>query len=266
MDETNYDAISYKAPFIREVVLKLDFPTPITEFADSLPQSLANIIIGQFPIAEPRKTQAHSVAISNNAQEPSNISVQASQTEMRDWLYHGINRDKTLVLNQNTFIASFRKYTSFENFQENIYPSVDELFRLYPNLHINRVGLRYINVIEQKVAKNPLVWNKLINKSLLSSLDFANTEKEKISRAFSVLEFNFDGEFITFQYGISNPDYPAPIRQKQFVLDLDGYSIGAFGKLEMKECAKKAHSRIQKIFESAILDDTRKIMNAEDNS
>lgn len=62
------------------------------------------------------------------------------------------------------------------------------------------------------------------------------------------------------QFGIANPDYPAVIRKKQFVIDIDAYAHGVFELADIKQFLVDSHSKIQDIFEKSITDETRALM------
>ena len=82
-----------------------------------------------------------------------------------------------------------------------------------------------------------------------------------MTRAFHILEFNFSGRHVKYQFGIANPDYPAIVKKKEFVLDLDSYIFGLHGFNDAIECVNNCHSKIQELFEDSITDATRSLMN-----
>lgn len=132
---------------------------------------------------------------------------------------------------------------------------------VFPEIRANRIGLRYINVLEvDEDHQNPLDWGKFVDSKLLGITDFH--KKERLSRAFQILEYNFDEDSLKFQAGIANPDYPAKIKRRQFVLDIDASSIGAFEFQEMIAKVNVGHGRIQELFEASITDATRDAMKA----
>lgn len=85
-------------------------------------------------------------------------------------------------------------------------------------------------------------------------------EPERICRAFHTLAFRINDSMLTMQYGMHNPDFPALIRQKVFVIDIDASHQGALAVEEVKHYADEFHERIEAVFESAILDDLREMM------
>jgi uncharacterized protein (TIGR04255 family) len=56
-----------------------------------------------------------------------------------------------------------------------------------------------------------------------------------------------------------NPDYPAPIKKKTFILDYDAYTSGILGKDELDIYISQFHLAIQKLFEGSITEKFRTI-------
>ncbi len=250
-----YETICYEKSFLKEVVVRIDFPSLPNDMTTTLPKTLENAIIANFPIPEPRTAQVHEVLMSET-------TVQTSRTETKEWVFHGKDRDKTLIVGCNYFTLSIKKYKNYENLLSDIKAPLDALYQHASAVSANRIGLRYINVIESKKDSNPLNWKGQINKDMLALLNLQNNG-HTLSRVFSVLEFNVDGLMLKSQFGIPNPDYPAPIKQKQFVIDLDAYVFGSFSREEINTTLGSAHFIIQDFFEKSITDKVRNIMKKQ---
>lgn len=254
MAEPNLDAIKYKRTFITEVIARIDFLGALSEINQSVPRSVANIIIKAFPILEPRRIIAQELQIS-----PAQVQAKAEPTESMEWKFHGKERDKFLAASSNSFLVNYSNYASFEILTQEFLEPAAEVFRVFPDLHARRLGLRYINNIELKGA-NPFSWARYLNKKLLCAFDLSEP-KEYISRAFHTLEFNYGESILRFMYGMHNPDYPARIRRRVFVLDFDAYSEQPATFPEIAANLKSFHDSIQRLFELCITDSLREIMN-----
>ena len=90
-------------------------------------------------------------------------------------------------------------------------------------------------------------------------------DKEFVTRAFHILEYNFDGQAVKFQFGIANPDYPAVVHRKQFVLDLDAYCHGSLQEHEVQDALRSSHEKLQKIFEESITAKARELMKQKND-
>ncbi|MCI5164080.1 MAG: TIGR04255 family protein [Candidatus Electrothrix sp. AX5] len=252
-----HENICYKKPFLKEVIFKIDFPSPIEGLGKNLPQNISKIALKNFPISEPQKVQSQEFQISN-------ANIQAKRSEETQWVFHGKNRLKHLIISPNSIVFSFKKYKSYEHFTDQTTDFISEFYKKYKDLSVSRIGVRYVNVIELDEDK-PLVWNEYINEGMLGLIDF-HGEQEHLTRSFHILEFNFDGQAVKYQFGIANPDYPAVIKRKHFVLDIDSYFNGAIEQSEIFDCVEKAHEKIQGLFEKSITDKTRTLMKQVQNN
>ena len=178
-------------------------------------------------------------------------------------MFHGKEREKSLIIEPSAVIQTARKYGTYEVFIEEITDVLAAFFANYKDLSASRVGLRYVNIIEPE-DEDPLAWIAYINEGILGIIDF-HEEKHCVTRAFHILEYNFDGQAIRYQFGIANPDFPAAIKRKQFVLDIDSYFNGAFERQEIMGTPLKSHEKIQELFEKSITDTTRSLMKPAEN-
>ena len=123
--------------------------------------------------------------------------------------------------------------------------------------------MRYINNIDIP-EEEPLNWTKYIKEKMLDTFNFAKSEIESddfLSRAFQILEYNYGDFNLRYQFGMPNPDYPAPIRRKYYVLDLDTFYSGQQEVTDIKENIDKFHKCIQTAFEKSITEELRGAMN-----
>lgn len=127
---------------------------------------------------------------------------------------------------------------------------------------INRVGLRYINNVSIPEG-NPLDWTKYFNKQLLGALQFSKKQKLKPSRVLNQIIVKYDDADLTFNYGITNKDYPNEIVSKEFLLDFDCHTRLSVesNDFDIGETAKSFNQRIESLFEASITDDFRKVLN-----
>lgn len=250
-----YEGVCYTEPFLKEVIFKVDFPSPLQAVKKGLPQKLTKAILGKFPISEPQKGHAQELQFSG-------ANIQAKTSEIVRWAFHGESREKTLIISPEDFWYTNRSYKTYESMVEDIEDILDVFFDEIEDATAGRVGLRYINVIDIKKETDPLVWSKYINEGILGVIDF-HEENQFLTRAFHILEYNFNGLAVKHQFGIANPDFPAVVRKKEFVIDIDAYSHGTFEFSDIKKFIGDAHGKIQDIFEKSITNETRKIMKSQ---
>lgn len=248
------EEICYKSNYLIKVIARLDLLTPIKSLMQEIHKNISDDIMLSFPIAEPRKKIGKELLISPD-------ELREKRIEEMEWNYHGKIKEKRCAISPDAIILDYKEYTSYETLRDEFIRIVTLFFNNYKNLQGRRLGLRYINEINLG-HKNPLNWQEFINNKMLYLFDFFQ-EPDKLSRVFHNLEFNF-GEFnLKYQFGMHNPDYPAKIKRKIFILDLDAYYEGPQNLDEISKSLNDFHSKIQELFEMSITDKLRELLNEE---
>ena len=85
-------------------------------------------------------------------------------------------------------------------------------------------------------------------------------DREHVNRLFNTVESRYDDLGVRFNFGLPNPDFPALIRRRVFVLDIDAYVQGAQDRNDIVANMDRAHDRIQQLFEESITDELRTAM------
>ena len=124
------------------------------------------------------------------------------------------------------------------------------------------MGLRYLDKIELD-ERNPTDWSRYLRGDLLAIFNLAD-DRSTVSRALHWIEFNYGDTHLRFQYGMANPDYPAPIRQKVFMLDYDGYCTLPLNKDEVGEYLSRLHEKTRAAFEEVLRSPLRRKMEPVD--
>lgn len=249
----------YARPFLNKVIVKADFALPPKALLDTIPVSVNRVAMEHFPIKEPpaKMKQVEVLVEGRGNGEP---AVAQKTAEVSAWVYWGRNREKRLMLNRDEYWIEYGKYENYQALREEFVSIARELFACEDGMQIQRLGLRYINVIRLDEPK-PTDWKRYLSSNLLSSFKI-QPNQEIIARAFHTLELNYGDIGLRFQYGMHNPDYPAPIRQKVFVLDYDGFHLGLIENLEdLRRYLDSFHEMISQMFEANITDNLRKRMS-----
>jgi uncharacterized protein (TIGR04255 family) len=245
------DEICYLKNPIAEAICRVDFLNEQLILNEKVGEKVLAKIKKIYPIAEPKNLISRELQIS-----PQQIA--QSQKHSREWNFYSRDRNKRLVIAQNYMYLQYTKYESFEIFEQDLLSILKSLVEEYDGLQFNRFGLRYINHVKIN-EENPLDWNKYINKKLLSIIEIPE-DKTQISRAMQSLELNLGDYNLRFQYGLFNPDYPAIIKKKVFLLDFDAYSQGLLDINDVLQYLPKFHKKIQTMFEQSITEDYRKLI------
>jgi len=243
----------YRNPFLKEVIVRIDFPAPAYD-DKSLPKTVANKAINNFPIQEERKALSQELTLS-----PSEIH--HKRQEFTEWHFHGIKRQKKLIITPRFIAISYSRYTSFEELKDGFLQVTSVMFEHDPDIRASRLGLRYINHID--IPKHdPYEWGDLINRELLGLFEHFSDRKNIINRIFHIVEYKYEDDIqLKFQFGVPNPDFPAPVRAPLFVLDMDAYYNGLQDKNDISDNLNNSHERIQHLFENSITDNLRRLMD-----
>ncbi len=253
----------YKRNYLKEVILRIDFPDASLKLEDGVPTSITKKILIHYPIPEKSDLIEKSIKISGSADEKP-VEVIKEYTQ---WAYHGKNRDKNFCISNDYAYFSHKTWDSesYKQVEELCLSLLDELFDINPELQVTRLGFRYINHIESHKPGSPIDWGDYLNNDMLCIFNIAADHRQYISRAFHNLVLNYGDVMLRFQYGMHNPDYPATIRKKLFVLDYDAYCEGPQNKQEIETNLKCIHDKIIEFFELSILDNLRAIMREVDS-
>lgn len=255
MSNNNVKRRKYKKDFLDKVIVRMDFDTPLPISTNGPAKSIYTIIKERFPITEEKTIMGKELLIGPNITKERSI-------ETKEWHYYGKNREKQLTISHGFMFIKYNKYEYYEILREDFLSVLNALFDAYPKLQIKRLGLRYIDNIKIP-DEEPLKWDKYLKPELNSIFTIADNENA-ISRAFHVLEFNYGEDSLRFQFGMFNPDYPAPIKEKTYTLDHDMYMSKILDKSDIEETLNRFHDKIIHSFEEVITDDLREIMEIID--
>jgi uncharacterized protein (TIGR04255 family) len=251
-----FSQICYRKNFLEEVIARVDFLSPLQGVETSLPQRLTEIALNGFPIPDPQDAYESQVEMG-----PQGVSTKR-ETKFKSWQFHGKDRTKILVIQPGSVVVQHKAYENYEVVKAEFATILDRVSELFPDVQSSRVGLRYVNVIKL-AEQDPTNWSAYIAPQLLSLFAFPpEADRPALSRVFHNVELAFDTFNLTCRLGMHNPDYPARIRQKVFVLDLDAYSQTVVHTREVGSLLDDFHSAIQRYFEHSITDKLRSIMNA----
>lgn len=245
------EEICYQKTFIKEVICRIDFQVPIDQLNNVLPKKIKDAAVKLFPILEPNKSKVQEFKISNS-------DTHIKSSDSIEWNFYNKTRTKRFSIHPTNMIIVVREYNSFEELQHEFKAIAETIFQEYKDLNVSRFGLRYINVININ-EDNPLEWEKYINEKMLLGINYHQTQGD-LTRFMKIIEYTFDDIDLKFQYGIANPDFPAKVKKKEFVLDLDAYATGSLDLPDILGVMTTSHEKIQTLYEESIRDETRELM------
>lgn len=245
--------ICYKKNYLQEVVARIDFASPIKALNEAvLPQKVQEALKSRYPIFESTKSFSQQFLINEQG-------FHTQSHEIQQWVYHGENREKTITVTPESITVSIKQYKDYDEFKLDVTKPIDEISKIEGNIFINRTGLRYVNVIPNKTNKyDELIENfhPMIALPFKEIIDTAN-----LSRLIQISEYIHDEVKCRLQSGIFNPDYPAKIKNREFILDMDAYIDTPHSFSNINQLFDSLHDVIQSKFEESITPNLRNELN-----
>lgn len=244
----------YKRHFIKNVIFRIDFPIAIQSLeACERPVEFQRAVLGEFPILEEQNTVKQEVQLSADG-------VRSTQKEARLYTFHNSNRTCKIGLEYSFLFLEDTDYQGFDAFSRLVDLAVNSLYTIWPNIPVNRLGLRYLNEISIPGINAVTEWERFINSGLLAAINLYGSEK--LSRYIVQTEFKGEDYSARILTGIPNPDYPGLIRQQQFIVDLDLYTNEAIERQDIRLRIDRYHEAIINYFENSITQSLREYMDA----
>lgn len=244
---------NYKKNFLTRVIARIDFASPLEDFNKRIPKQFDQEALKLFPIKEPPASSlTGTIKFSKNGTKIEEEKIR------KIWIFNDKNKYKRLELDLEHLALDVRKYSTYENLKDIFTRLVEILIDEVDELVIKRFGLRYINNIDIDETE-PTKWEKFIDKKLLSIFRIPKKD-DIVLRAFQNLVLKYNDITLRFRYGMHNPDFPAEIKKKIFVLDLDAFYEGLLEAKEVQNYMDKFHEKIQIMFENSVTNELRKIM------
>jgi uncharacterized protein (TIGR04255 family) len=249
-----YENVCYSKPVLKEAIVRIDFSGPVEALDKGVPSRVAKAILKHFPISEPRELVANELQFGQGA------APLLKQSQFIESNYYGKDREKRFAISRGAMFVTYQRYTTYESLKSEFMSIATALFDTVPDVTASRLGMRFINHITQG-PDGPFSWGEVINDDLLGLVSRFN-DPNHVNRVFHIVEFRHDDLGVKFQFGLPNPDFPAQIRRRLFVLDIDAYVQGALEPAHVSGTLDQAHTRIQQLFEESITDALRVSMGA----
>lgn len=246
----------YKVNFLSLVLCKIDF-NAVLEDSSKKYLELTELLSKKFPIKEMQNAQENAVTV-NGTRKP-----RVSQRFFTKVSFTNIERTQVITIVDRSIIVEFKKYDSYTTFKDVVSELTDSLNKLYPDTIAQRIGLRYVNEIRIGSGKWDN-WKNIINKSLIINPNL-NAGTADTARAMSAIEYldTTDDYMLKFQYGMPNQDYPAPIRNRLFVLDYDCFTQAPKNVSDIDCTIDKFHDYIENLFKQSIGAELDNVMRNE---
>jgi uncharacterized protein (TIGR04255 family) len=164
--------VSYERNPLEQVICQLRFPA-ILRIATQPPAAFQDAIRGQFPVLQQRKE----VLVELPAELPAELAKRLPAelfTGSADVAYDFSSADEisTLTLAKDFIALTCREYARWEAFREQLAGALVALQREYQPAFLQRVGLRYRNIIERSSLGFPgdYPWRELLQPAIAGPL------------------------------------------------------------------------------------------------
>jgi uncharacterized protein (TIGR04255 family) len=248
----------YEQNFLAKVILRADFGThpiafdaEVTKFSSGIaatfPQSSSNLLMRvDFDVA---------------TEGTSGIKHTKAGTQ---WIHRKSPSGTAQVVLEPTFMAleyGPGDYESFDAFLTEFTLLLNQLYDVFGEFPLDRIGLRYVNEI--RLPGKALEWSGVIREELVNAVMAPAVPGGRLLRSMHQLVELHGDDQVLFNYGIFNPDFPAPAAQRFFILDIDCSRTGVVQRNEAIACIKVLNNHSTVAFESSIGDELRKIMGVK---
>lgn len=245
----------YKKNFLTKTILRFDFGV-VPSLKGTEKSEFSAHIEDIYPLVTSKPTTTISVNFG-----PKGSAIQEEVTAML-WEHRKVQDGTRVVFLTADFLAieyGPNDYDHFPLFRAEAERVFGAFQAVYQPAHINRVGLRYINEVTQPQG-NPLDWAGLIKPDLITSAKACFPESAKMVRSVHQLQMQRGDLTMRFAYGISNPDFPAALSRRHFLLDYDCFRQEAMPSNEVLGTLDRLNTLCESMFEISIDDGLRQQM------
>lgn len=244
----------YRKNFLTNVILRFDFGS-IPELMLSAPTSeFSKSVEGLYPhvIAKPTP----SVSFTFGPSGP----VVTSSAANTIWEHRtSADSPKVLCLSHDFLSLEYGvgAYDHFPPFLKEVSEAYEVLRSIHHPAAVNRIGLRYINDIRQDQGA-ALDWDGLIQKDAIAGVMAGfNKQTMKMHRSFHQFHATEADISLVINYGLFNPEYPAPLIRRSFLLDIDASTTTETEASKVLETLQRLNKVGESTFEGFIDDDLR---------
>lgn len=244
--------IIYSRNYLNNVIFRIDFMSDEKLYEQMIQKNNIDELRKRFEILEPLqkiKNTDFMINVDENTLEQHNKETIKCVLRKKD-------QTATLTIEHDAIVINYVKYENSDILKEDI----KTLHILLKNVSITRIGLRYVNYIQNNVFGD-IDWNLYINNDILCNhkVDYRGS----LLQSITITDIKYDDFIIRFQHGIHNQNFPADRVQDAFVLDFDAYTNDISSDYNLENIVTKWNNQINYLFELSITDKFREVLNNE---
>lgn len=240
----------YKNNFLTQVICQITFAHNL-EINDSTLAELKKDFGETY--SELATIQQRGIFIENDGSELKTKTENGNMWQIR-------SNDETHFINiTQQFVAiTFTKYVKFSDYIVIVETFVHKFLSRFAGIdEFSRIGLRYVNQI--KVDDLDDGWGKYLSKELTCSTNFVDSGKLRRSMNAMFIQHDEDTK-LTYNFGVFNQYFPAPISENEFILDLDAFHDTGVSSEDFRSLVEKFNKVIAIYFEKSITEKLREKM------
>ena len=249
MTQQDLERVKYSKNFLSNVIFRLDYH-PILVLREKISPQFQESVRVHMPLLQEQKGFEYRAEIKDGAPE-------GNAVPLSSWILLDKEERFKLTLNYSFLAIEDARYSSLEDYLKTIQLVTQAFLASYEKPEFTRIGLRYVNTINLENG-NPLDWSEYIADYLTCSLDGLVHNKQYLSRTMGQYVLNPGDHQIVWNYGIFNPEYPAKISRRQYILDYDCYSQDVSSDITQQ--VRDFNVAILALFESSIREPLRALM------
>lgn len=254
----------YRKNFITQVLIRADFVRGSYPLAGAPGEEIL-ALCADYPLRQSITRNKNEVRIQKTPQGPVKDTRSYSFPEHNFWTE---DKSRRIAVSREYALIEWKSYESFEALREEFLELMETIAGPNPSVKIGRLGMRYINEIklpgpEHGPGLGAEFWRDYVNELLLGGLRFAANDGA-LARQMNSIELNYGSDRATVKYGVFNTEYPKPNRRREFILDIDTYCQQLLNPEELPVRLDAFHKAARSVFETAITDKLRAVMNRED--
>ena len=238
----------YKRNYIKLLVLRLDFKR-LENF--NIKDFTSLKLLKDYP-TEKRQQKIDFLATLSKEKQT------VDKVEYDEYRYYDKSMNNCVCFSGDAVFFEIKSHFSYEKLQKQF----SEIFKILDSKYkiesFNRLGLRYVNEIED-FKEEYFSKELLINQSFLKNLIEKNKSFEE-TLSLGRMGLKNDNTTTNFVYGKPNKNYPAKQTDRIFLLDYDSFTTGIH-RDHLLDSIDKLHQNIGSLFEASITDTLRKEMN-----
>ena len=259
---TSFENINYSTSFLDQVIVRSDF----LEFVPNeniFNLDIEKVILQKFPRrGKDQIIRFNSINFVFDALNQQNTDATREFTEGIQKEYTSSDGLNKFILSNKFLVFEIKCYKSFEELMSFVRPILVAIFA-QNSITASRTGIRYINIYDADKIK---LQKNYFSQDVASSLYVKNTSSDDINllRSMAMSEYRVGSMLLNFRFGMYNPEYPNELKKNSFALDFDCFTEEPVDTMDgILRCLDNGHRAIQTLFENAITDNMRKVMQNE---